>query len=273
MHYINGAWVAGGSHRFISTNPANGEALWQGEAADAALVEQAVAAARDAINRGDFADAERALDRADDVIHHTGDECLILAFRHDADDGLGARFAHQDAPRAVQPGIAFFNAMLDALVFQRRALLEAHIAQDLRQRLVEREEALEKNHREQEQLQAAKHRAELAAEAERLHRTLLDSVSHELKTPIAIIRTALDGLGQGNPYAAEIGLSTVRVDSSPEYTAPLLQKVQDAFDAMAPADQARNLMERARAQDPGNARLPALTAYYYTLLKKYGIQP
>ncbi|HNO87844.1 MAG TPA: response regulator [Rhodocyclaceae bacterium] len=39
------------------------------------------------------------------------------------------------------------------------------------------------------------------------------------------------------------------------------------------AHQARDLMERARDQDPGNARLPALTAYYYTLLKKYGIQP
>lgn len=39
------------------------------------------------------------------------------------------------------------------------------------------------------------------------------------------------------------------------------------------AGQARDLMERARKQDPGNARLPALTAFYYTLLKKYGIQP
>lgn len=39
------------------------------------------------------------------------------------------------------------------------------------------------------------------------------------------------------------------------------------------AEQARTLMERARAQDPGNARLPALTTYYYNLLKKYGIQP
>ena len=32
-------------------------------------------------------------------------------------------------------------------------------------------------------------------------------------------------------------------------------------------------MERARAQDPGNARLPALTTCYYNLLKKFGIQP
>jgi DNA-binding response OmpR family regulator/Tfp pilus assembly protein PilF len=39
------------------------------------------------------------------------------------------------------------------------------------------------------------------------------------------------------------------------------------------ADQARGLMERARLLDPGNTRLPALTTYYYNLLKKYGIQP
>jgi DNA-binding response OmpR family regulator len=39
------------------------------------------------------------------------------------------------------------------------------------------------------------------------------------------------------------------------------------------ADQARGLMERARVLDPGNTRLPALTTYYYNLLKKYGIQP
>lgn len=39
------------------------------------------------------------------------------------------------------------------------------------------------------------------------------------------------------------------------------------------AEQARNMMERARQHDPGNPRLPALTAYYYNLLKKYGIQP
>ena len=33
----------------------------------------------------------------------------------------------------------------------------------------------------------------------------------------------------------------------------------------------RNMMERARQHDPGNPRLPALTSYYYNLLKKYGI--
>ncbi len=46
MHYINGLWVDQGSHSFTSLNPATGGSLWQGKAADAALVEQAVAAAR-----------------------------------------------------------------------------------------------------------------------------------------------------------------------------------------------------------------------------------
>lgn len=78
-------------------------------------------------------------------------------------------------------------------------------------RLRTREATLAQHHQEREHLLAEKHRAELLAESERLHRTLLDSVSHELKTPIAIIRTALDGLGQGNPYAIEINTATRRL--------------------------------------------------------------
>ena len=38
--------------------------------------------------------------------------------------------------------------------------------------------------------------ARLTAESERLHRTLLDSVSHELKTPLAVIEAATDGLDE-----------------------------------------------------------------------------
>lgn len=64
---------------------------------------------------------------------------------------------------------------------------------------------------EREQLLEAKHRAEILAESERLHRTLLDSISHELKTPIAIIRTALDGLEPGHRVALEIETATLRL--------------------------------------------------------------
>lgn len=78
-------------------------------------------------------------------------------------------------------------------------------------RLRAREAALAQHHQEREHLLELKHRAELLAESERLHRTLLDSVAHELKTPIAIIRTALDGLGQGNPYAREIETANRRL--------------------------------------------------------------
>lgn len=47
--------------------------------------------------------------------------------------------------------------------------------------------------------------AEVLAQSEKLHRTLLDSVSHELKTPLAVIRASLEGMsGLTNPYLAEI---------------------------------------------------------------------
>lgn len=46
MHYINGEWVDAGSHRFHSSNPATGAALWQGWAAGETQVAAAVAAAR-----------------------------------------------------------------------------------------------------------------------------------------------------------------------------------------------------------------------------------
>lgn len=55
--------------------------------------------------------------------------------------------------------------------------------------------------------------AELLARSEDLHRTLLDSVSHELKTPLAVIRAALEGLGdrRGDPYLTEIETAAGRL--------------------------------------------------------------
>ncbi|MFN0125226.1 MAG: DUF4118 domain-containing protein [Verrucomicrobiales bacterium] len=78
-------------------------------------------------------------------------------------------------------------------------------------RLHAREEELRRHHRERESLVAAKHRAEMIAESERLHRILLDSVSHELKSPITIIRTALDGLDPKNPLVIEVDAATHRL--------------------------------------------------------------
>lgn len=54
--------------------------------------------------------------------------------------------------------------------------------------------------------------AELIAQSERLQRTLLDSVSHELKTPLAVIQASLEGLsGNKNPYLAEIHTASQRL--------------------------------------------------------------
>ncbi len=47
---------------------------------------------------------------------------------------------------------------------------------------------------EREQLRAAGEREKLLAESDRLHRTLLDGVSHELKTPLAVLSAAVENL-------------------------------------------------------------------------------
>jgi succinylglutamic semialdehyde dehydrogenase len=45
-NYINGIWRKGSGEHFVSLNPANGEVIWQGSAADASDVAEAVADAR-----------------------------------------------------------------------------------------------------------------------------------------------------------------------------------------------------------------------------------
>lgn len=52
-------------------------------------------------------------------------------------------------------------------------------------------------------LRSASERAKLLAESERLHRTLLDSISHELKTPIAVFRSAAEQLRTDDPVKRE----------------------------------------------------------------------
>ena len=47
---------------------------------------------------------------------------------------------------------------------------------------------------ESEQLRASSEREKLLAESEKLHRTLLDGVSHELKTPLAVLSAATESL-------------------------------------------------------------------------------
>ncbi|MDZ4401845.1 sensor histidine kinase KdpD [Prosthecobacter sp.] len=60
-------------------------------------------------------------------------------------------------------------------------------------------------------IQAVSH-AEVLAQSEKLHRTLLDSVSHELKTPLAVIHAALEGMNDmRSPYIAEINTASQRL--------------------------------------------------------------
>lgn len=66
---------------------------------------------------------------------------------------------------------------------------------------------------EKEHFIQAFNQAELTEKSERLRRTLLDSVSHELKTPLAVIRAAIEGMGDhaGNPYVEEIATASKRL--------------------------------------------------------------
>jgi two-component system sensor histidine kinase KdpD len=81
-------------------------------------------------------------------------------------------------------------------------------------------------------IQAVSH-AEMLSQSEKLHRTLLDSVSHELKTPIAIITAALEGMHgrQKGPYLEEINTATKRLQRVVD---SLLQMTQLESDVLKP---------------------------------------
>lgn len=65
---------------------------------------------------------------------------------------------------------------------------------------------------EKEHFVRAINQAELLAQSEQLQRTLLDSVSHELKTPLAVIQASLEGLsGLENPYLDELHTASQRL--------------------------------------------------------------
>lgn len=69
---------------------------------------------------------------------------------------------------------------------------------------------------ERERLQAASEREKLLAESEKLHRALLDGVSHELKTPLAVVSAAAESMPAADPatkdrLASEIRTATHRL--------------------------------------------------------------
>ncbi len=81
-------------------------------------------------------------------------------------------------------------------------------------------------------IQAVSH-AEMLSQSEKLHRTLLDSVSHELKTPIAVITAALEGMGdQRSPYLTEITTATQRLQRVVD---SLLQMTRLESDVLKPS--------------------------------------
>ncbi len=70
---------------------------------------------------------------------------------------------------------------------------------------------------EREQLRAAGEREKLLGESEKLHRTLLDGVSHELKTPLAVLSAAVENLATADEsmkanLADEIKTATRRLN-------------------------------------------------------------
>lgn len=69
---------------------------------------------------------------------------------------------------------------------------------------------------EREQLRAASDREKLLAESEKLHRALLDGVSHELKTPLAVLSAAVESMAVADAptrdrLVGEIGTATRRL--------------------------------------------------------------
>ncbi len=60
-------------------------------------------------------------------------------------------------------------------------------------------------------LRTADQRAKLLAESERMHQTLLDSVAHELMTPIAVLRSGVDQLGTDDPARREYLIGEIRI--------------------------------------------------------------
>ncbi len=104
---------------------------------------------------------------------------------------------------------------------------------------------------EREQLRGASEREKLLAASDRLHRTLLDSVSHELKTPLAVLRSAAENLhreaeARQPNLAGEILTATSRLD---RVVANLLSQTRLESGAVKPQldwCDARDLISAAR---------------------------
>lgn len=106
---------------------------------------------------------------------------------------------------------------------------------------------------EKEHFIQAASQAEVLEQSERLRRTLLDSVTHELKTPLAIIQAALEGLNDAtpasaaDPYLREIRTARDRLQRVVDH---LLSMTRIESDVMKPAPDwcdLRDVIESARS--------------------------
>ncbi|TDU70640.1 two-component system sensor histidine kinase KdpD [Prosthecobacter fusiformis] len=104
---------------------------------------------------------------------------------------------------------------------------------------------------EKEHFIQAASRAEVLEQSEKLRQTLLDSVSHELKTPLAVIQASLEGLreeaGASSPYAGEIATATERLQRVVDH---LLQMTRIESAVMQPSldwCDIRDVIQSARA--------------------------
>ena len=78
-HFIAGKWVEGGSDPLISRDPVYGEVLWQGQAADQALVNQAITAARQAFNPWSHLNFDQRVDHLEKFSRLVNDDVDDLA--------------------------------------------------------------------------------------------------------------------------------------------------------------------------------------------------
>src|SRR5215472_16521129 len=79
-----------------------------------------------------FRSLRRGEDCTADVVDNAGQQTLVLALRHDADDRLGAGIANHEPALLAEPCLAGGDRPLDPRRLERSALPEAHIAQQLR---------------------------------------------------------------------------------------------------------------------------------------------
>src|SRR6185503_12559508 len=70
-----------------------------------------------------------------DIAHHRTDELLVVAFSHDADDGLSSRFTDEQTPARAKLKLTLLDRLGYVWLAKRRAVLEPHALEDLRDRL------------------------------------------------------------------------------------------------------------------------------------------